>query len=166
MLAIRPLNGNHDRKRFECGSAALDLWLRQIAQQHQRQGISKTFVAVTEDAPAHILGYYALTVCEVVAQELPKNIARRLPRKIPGVRLGRLAVDRSMQGQGLGEFLLMDAINRAQRVLDHVGVHALFVDAKDDAAASFYQKYGFQAFPDMPLQLVLVLAGRIQAATK
>lgn len=157
MLTIQPLSGNHDRKRFECGSAALDLWLHHTARQHQRRGISRTFVAVTQDAPTRVLAYYALTVCEVVTQDLPENGARRLPNKIPGVRLGRLAVDRSMQGQGLGKLLLMDAIDRAQKVLEHVGVHALFVDAKDDGAASFYRKYGFQAFPDAPLQLVLVL---------
>ena len=159
MLQIQPLTGLHDRNAFASASAPLDDWLRKTAQQHQRRGISKTFVAVTDDEPARILGYYALTVCEILTEELPGNLAKKLPRKIPGVRLGRLAVAQDMQGQGLGEHLLLHAINRAHQVLEHVGVHALFVDAKDEAAAAFYLKYGFQRFPQDSLKLVLPLAG-------
>ena len=159
MLGIQPLTGRHDRSAFESASAQLDAWLRQSAQQHQRRGISKTFVAVAADAPSRIFGFYALTACEVLTAELPQVLAKKLPRKIPGIRLGRLAVDCSMQGQGLGELLLMDAIERARRVLEHVGVHALFVDAKDERAAAFYRKYAFQPLPSDPLRLVLPLAG-------
>ena len=137
----------------------LDAWLRQTAQQHQRRGISRTFVAAAEEAPSRILGFHALTVCEIVANELPGDLAGKLPRSVPGIRLGRLAVDRSVQGQGLGELLLMDAIERAKLVLEHVGVHAVFVDAKDARAAAFYRKYGFRALPSAPLTLVLVIAG-------
>jgi GNAT superfamily N-acetyltransferase len=93
-----------------------------------------------------------------MADELPEDLARKLPRRVPGIRLGRLAVDRSVQGQGLGELLLMDAIKRAQLVLEHVGVNALFVDAKDTRAAAFYRKYGFRPLPGTPLTLVLALA--------
>lgn len=153
------MTGRHDRRAFDSGSAPLDAWLRQMAQQHQRRGISKTFVATAADAPSRILGYYALTVCEVIAEDLPEDLARKLPRRVPGIRLGRLAVDRSVQGQGLGELLLVDATKRARLVLEHVGVHALFVDAKDARAAAFYRKYGFRALPGDPLTLVLVIAG-------
>jgi GNAT superfamily N-acetyltransferase len=153
MLTIQPLTGRHDRSAFESGSAQLDAWLRHTAQQHQRRGISKTFVAVLDEAPERILGYYALTVCEIRTGELP--------RKITGIRLGRLAVDRSVQGQGLGEFLLMHAIERSRSVLEHVGVHAVFVDAKDERAAAFYRKYGFRPLPDDPLRLVLPIAGLV-----
>jgi GNAT superfamily N-acetyltransferase len=158
MLSIQPLTGRHERRAFESGSAQLDAWLRETAQQHQRRGISKTFVATAEEAPSRILGFYALTVCEVMADELPEDLARKLPPRVPGIRLGRLAVDRSVQGQGLGELLLMDAIKRAQLVLEHVGVNALFVDAKDTRAAAFYRKYGFRPLPGTPLTLVLALA--------
>ncbi|MGQ0655351.1 MAG: GNAT family N-acetyltransferase [Betaproteobacteria bacterium] len=158
MLSIQPLTGRHERSAFESGSAQLDAWLRQIAQQHQKRGISKTFVAVADDAPSRILGFYALTACEILTEELPEDLARKLPRKVPGIRLGRLAVDRSAQGQGLGELLLVDAITRTRRVLEHVGVHALFVDAKDKDAAGFYRRYGFRPLPSDPLRLVLPLA--------
>ena len=100
-----------------------------------------------------------MTACEILTEELPEDLARKLPRKIPGIRLGRLAVDSSSQGQGLGEHLLMDAIERSRRVLEHIGVHALFVDAKDERAAAFYRKYGFRPLPDDPLRLELRIAG-------
>lgn len=158
MLSIQPLTGRHERSAFASGSAQLDDWLRQIAQQHQKRGISKTFVAVADDAPSRILGYYALTACEILAAELAEDLARKLPRNVPGIRLGRLAVDQSVQRQGLGELLLMDAIARSRHVLEHVGVHALFVDAKDKSAAGFYRKYGFRPLPTDPLRLVLPLA--------
>lgn len=157
MLSIQPLTGRHERSAFGSGSAQLDAWLREIAQQHQKRGISKTFVAVTDDEPSRILGYYALTACEILTEELPEDLARKLPRNVPGIRLGRLAVDHSVQGQGLGELLLMDAIARSRHVLEHVGVHALFVDAKDTSAVSFYRKYGFRPLPSDPLRLVLPL---------
>ncbi len=159
MLSIQPLSGRHDRSAFESASAPLDDWLRRTAQQHQRRGISKTFVAISDDEPTRILGYYALTACEVLTEELPADLAKKLPRKIPGIRLGRLAVDRTVQGQGLGEHLLMDALDRSRRVLEHIGIHALFVDAKDERAASFYLKYGFRPLPQDSLTLVLPLAG-------
>jgi GNAT superfamily N-acetyltransferase len=159
MPVIQALTGRHDRNAFESASAQLDAWLRQTARQHQRRGISKTFVAVADEEPARILGYYALSACEILSEELPGDLAGKLPRKVPGVRLGRLAVARSVQGRGLGEHLLMDAIARARRVLEHLGVHALFVDAKDESAAAFYRKYGFRPLPGDPLRLVLPLAG-------
>ena len=158
MLSIQPLTGRHERSVFESGSAQLDAWLRQIARQHQKRGISKTFVAVTDDAPSRVLGYYALTACEILTEELPEDLARKLPRNVPGIRLGRLAVDHSVQRQGLGELLLMDAIARSKHVLEHVGVHALFVDAKDKPAAGFYRKYGFRPLPSDPQRLILPLA--------
>ena len=161
MLSIQPLTGRHERKAFASGSEPLDAWLRQTARQHQKRGLSKTFVAVADEAPTRILGYYALTACEVLSQDLPEALARKLPSRVPGIRLGRLAVDRAVQGQGLGELLLMNAVHRSKQVLEHVGVHALFVDARDDRAAAFYAKYGFRPLPSDPLRLVLSIAGLV-----
>ncbi len=157
MLKIQPLTGRQNRSRFESGSAPLDRWLRETALQHQERNLSKTFVAIADNDPERILGFYALTVCEVRSDELPKSLAKRLPRNVPGVRLGRLAVDRSIQGQALGEQLLMDAAVRARKVTAQVGIHTLFVDAKDEHAAAFYRHFGFQPFPDQALTLVLKL---------
>lgn len=158
MLTIQSLSGNHDRKEFDCGKPELNEWLSRFARQHQERDISQTFVAVDPDFPSKILGFYALTACEVVTEELPAEVAAKLPRKAPGVKLARLAVDRSVQRQGVGELLLMNAITRTCETRKHLGIFALFVDAKDQGAVAFYEKYGFRAFPDSPKTLVLPLA--------
>jgi GNAT superfamily N-acetyltransferase len=158
MLTILSLTGSHDRTAFDCGKPALNEWLLRTARQHQEKDISQTFVAVDPQAPARILGFYALSACEVSAEALPPKLAAKLPRNAPAIRLGRLAADRSVQGQGLGEALLMDAIKRACNVRQNIGVFALFVDAKDDEAAAFYAKYGFTPLPDSPRTMVLALA--------
>jgi len=114
-------------------------------------------VAVDVAWPRTILGFYALSACDVVTAELPADLAARLPRRVPAIKLGRLAVAASMQGQGLGELLLMDAIKRSCGVKENIGIFALFVDAKDAEAAAFYRRYGFSALPDAAKSMVLPL---------
>lgn len=154
-MQLRPLTGSDDRQDFDCGRQELNDWLRQVARQHQDKGLSKTFVASLEDAPDRICGYYALTLAELENRHLPESWRKKLPRRIPGVRLGRLAVDRQYQGKGLGELLLVDALTRAQRIHAEAGGIGLFVDAIDAQAAGYYQRFGFEAAPDNPLLLFL-----------
>ena len=159
MMQVRPLAGGDDRKGFDCGRQELNDWLRQVARQHQDKGLSKTFVAVEanalDEAPNRICGYYALTLAELENRHLPEAWRKKLPRRIPGVRLGRLAVDRQYQGKGLGEMLLVDALTRAQRIYVEAGGIGLFVDALDAQAAGYYRKFGFEVSPDNPLLLFL-----------
>jgi GNAT superfamily N-acetyltransferase len=155
MMRVRALTGDHDRQGFDCGRLELNDWLRQVARQHQDKGLSKTFVAVGEETPIRILGYYALTLAELENRHLPAAWRKKLPRRIPGVRLGRLAVDRQLQGKGLGELLLVDALTRAQRIHVEAGGIGLFVDALDEQAAGYYRRFGFDASPDNPLLLFL-----------
>jgi GNAT superfamily N-acetyltransferase len=155
MMQVRPLTGDHDRQGFDCGRQELNDWLWQVARQHQDKGLSKTFVAVREEAPTRICGYYALTLAELESRHLPQAWRKKLPRHIPGVRLGRLAVDRQYQGKGLGELLLIDALTRAQRIYAEAGGIGLFVDALDERAAGYYLNFGFDAVPDNPLLLFL-----------
>jgi GNAT superfamily N-acetyltransferase len=155
MMRIAPLTGNHDRQGFDCGRHELNDWLRKVARQHQEKGLSKTFVAVMDDEPDRIRGYYALTLAELENRHLPDNWRRKLPRRVPGVRLGRLAVDKTSQGKGLGELLLIDALTRARRIYVEAGGIALFVDALDEQAAGFYRRLGFTSAPDNPLLLFL-----------
>mgnify|MGYP000126198807 FL=1 len=154
-MQITPLTGSHDRQGFDCGRDELNTWLRQVARQHQDKGLSKTFVATLEAEPACICGYYALTLAELEGRNLPATWQKKLPRRIPGVRLGRLAVDARHHGKGLGELLLMDALHRAQRIQVEAGGVGLFVDAIDAQAAGYYQRFGFQCAPDNPLLLFL-----------
>lgn len=151
-MQILPLTGSHDRQGFDCGRSELNDWLRNIARQHQDKGLSKTFVAVLDDAPLRVCGYYALTLTEVDTQYLPEARRKKLPRMIPGIRLGRLAVDVQYRGKRLGELLLVDALERVRLICQHAGVVGLFVDAIDDKAASFYAHFGFEAFVDDPLK--------------
>jgi GNAT superfamily N-acetyltransferase len=154
-MQVLSLTGSHDRQAFDCGRSELNTWLCQVASQHQQKGLYKTFVAVHEDAPTQICAYYALTLAELDSHHLPQTWRKKMPRRAPGVRLGRLAVDLPFQNKGLGELMLVDALTRAQRVYQEAGGIGLFVDAIDEKAAAFYQRYGFEAAPDQPLLLFL-----------
>ena len=157
-MQVLPLTGSHDRQGFDCGRQELNDWLRQVARQHQDKGLSKTFVAISEDAQDRICAYYALTLAELESRHLPQAWRKKLPRRIPGVRLGRLAVDKRYQGKGLGEVLLVDALIRARRIHTEAGGIGLFVDALDEQAARYYQRFGFVSAPDNPLLFFLPVA--------
>ena len=160
-MQILALTGDHDREGFDCGRMELNDWLRKIARQHQVKGLSKTFVAILDEQPTQICGYYALTLTEVDTRALPESNSKKLPRMIPGVRLGRLAVDVRYQGKLLGELLLMDAVRRVRLIQEHAGVVGLFVDAIDGQAAQFYAHFGFEAFADEPLKLFLPVQSKL-----
>ncbi len=157
-MQILSLTGNHNRQIFDCGRAELNNWLKQVARQHQDKGLSKTFVAIQDEEPTNICGFYALTLAEIDRRFLPDTYQKKLPLRIPGVRLGRLAVDLRYQKKGLGELLLVDAISRARRIHQDAGVVGLFVDALDDHASGFYRHYGFLNIPDNPLLLFYPIA--------
>mgnify|MGYP001030264786 CR=1 FL=1 len=157
-MLVLPLTGRHDRSRFDCGRQELNAWLRQVASQHQVKGISKSFVAVLPDDPSRICGFYALTLAELENRHLPESWRKRLPRRILGVRLGRLAVDREFQGRRLGELLLLNALDRSRRIHREAGGMALFVDALDEGAADWYRRFGFAAAQQNPLLLFLPVA--------
>ena len=154
-MQILPLTGSHNRQEFDSGRQELNDWLQRVARQHQEKGLSKTFVATHEETPARIYGYYALTLAELENRHLPEARRKNLPRRIPGVRLGRLAVHKQYHGKGLGELLLVDALTRARRIYTEAGGIGLFVDAIDEQATGYYSRFGFEAAPDNPLLLFL-----------
>ncbi len=157
MLKVEPLDAAHDRASFDCGVEALNRFLQQTARQHISKGVSRTFVLVEEtaSAPKAILGFFTLSICQVLGGNVPAKWAKRLPERIPAVRLGRLAVARNVQGKGLGKALLAESLYRTAAVADLAGGIGLFVDAKDDAAAAFYARFGFVPLPAEPLSLFL-----------
>ena len=147
----------HDRSSFSCGVAILDDYIKQLAAQHRKKNIAAVRVLIDRSAPTLIMGYYTLSAATVEARELGN--AKGLPRyAIPCILLGRLAVDSRYQGQGVGGVLLAKAIVRCQQSIDLVAAHALLVDAKDVAAAHFYQHFGFAPCADDPRRLYLKLA--------
>jgi GNAT superfamily N-acetyltransferase len=153
---IEPLSRSHDRRHFACGEPALDDYLARHARQNQETGISRTFVAVGSEVPERILGYYSLAVGAIDKANLPTTAAKRFPNfPIPVVRLARLAVDQRAQGQGLGDYLLMDALHRSSLAAQDVGIVAVIIDAKHERAKTFYSRYEFDSLPDLPLTLWL-----------
>lgn len=152
---IERLAKSHDRSQFSCGQTVLDEWLKTRAGQYDRKDLARTFVAVML-GQTRVLGYYALASHRVRFEALPEHQAKGLPKiDVPVVLLGRLAVDQSMQGKGLGSFLLIDALRRAMEVSTEVGIRAVEVDALDAQARSFYLKYGFVPLLDDPNHLYL-----------
>jgi len=145
---IERLSGRHKREMFDCGHASLNDWLKQRSGQFDRRDLARTFVAVEAGKP-DVAGYYALSNHRVAKEVLYPDEAKGLPNiAVPVVLLGRLAVDRHWQGQGLGSFLLIDALQRIMQIAEHVGIRAVEVDAIDDAAARFYLKFGFKPLLD------------------
>lgn len=102
------------------------------------------------------MGFFTLTLCEVIAEKLPAVYAKKYPHHgLPAVRLGRLAVSRKDQGKRYGELLLTEANHRTFLIAEQAGVIGLFVDAKNDSARSFYERYGFVTLPHLPLHFFL-----------
>ncbi|HUE73391.1 MAG TPA: GNAT family N-acetyltransferase [Pirellulaceae bacterium] len=158
--AIERLARRHDRSQFDCGHGLLNDWLKQRASQFDRRDLARTYVAV-ESGQTTVLGYYAVSGHHVRFALLPDEEAKGLPRlDVPVMLLGRLAVDLRTQGQGLGSFLLIDALRRAQHLAETLGIRAVEVDAIDAAARSFYLKYGFFPLKDdahhlfLPMQTI------------
>jgi GNAT superfamily N-acetyltransferase len=152
---IERLGSSHDRAAFDCGNQILTDWLRQRASQFAKRDLARTYVA-TKSGGKVVLGYYAISNHRVTHESLPTEEAKGLPRlDVPVVLLGRLAVDLTLQGRGLGSQLLIDALRRARHLADHVGIRAVEVDAIDDAARQFYTRFGFVPLLDHPNHLFL-----------
>ncbi|MGD1921344.1 MAG: GNAT family N-acetyltransferase [Pleurocapsa sp.] len=158
MKLIKLLDGACDRNSFDCGNEALNGYLRAIARQHNKKGVSRTFILVDSAQPQTIIGFFTLVLCEIRAVQLPKKWSKKYPTTIAGVKLARLAVDKKYQRQGIGEILMVEAMKRALIIADNAGVIGLFVDAKDEAAKKYYQRYDFISFIDNPLSMFLPLA--------
>lgn len=163
-----PIDRQHDRKRFDCGTPDLNEYLSRYARQNHESGGAKTFVAVSPPEPARVLGFYSISPGAIEFARVPASISRKLGRyEVPVFRLGRLAVDRTVQGLGLGGDLLLAAGTRALAVAAEVGGIALAIDAKDETAARWYERFGALPLLDDPLKLILPLsavASAIRAA--
>lgn len=158
MKSIKLLDSSVDRNNFDCGNEVLNHYLRAIARQHNKKGISRTFVLVDSSQPQTIIGFVTLALCEIRAVQLPNKWSKKYPATIAGVKLARLAVDKKYQRQGIGEILMVEAMKRALIIADNAGVIGLFVDAKDEAAKKYYQRYDFVSLSDNPLSMFLPLA--------
>jgi ribosomal protein S18 acetylase RimI-like enzyme len=158
---IEPLSAAHDRAGFGCGEEALDRYFQTQATQDIRRRVANCFVAVEVGTgmvdAKQVAAFYTMSAASIPFVDLPPEETKRLPRypTLPAVRIGRLAVDERFQGRGLGAALLANA---AKRAIQAAAAFALLVDAKNDQAVAFYQRYGFRALISQPRTLFLPLA--------
>lgn len=142
----------HDRTSFDCGVPALNRYLQNFANQDQKRGLAKTYVLADQ---ANILGYFSISAHAVPSDELPPQLNPRAYHELPFLLLGRLAVDLRYQGHGYGDALILHAFKTTAVIADKVGVLGMIVDAKDENAAHFYEKFGFMRLLGTSQRLVL-----------
>lgn len=154
-FAFEPLGQKHDRAAFSCGVGSLDLYLQKQASQDARKRAAAPFV-LTPDGKT-IAGYYTLSQYAIELKDVPDEVARKLPKYplVSATLIGRLAISVDFRGKGLGEALLMDALHRSLKLSQQVASTGIIVDAKDEAAHAFYQKYGFIELPKIEKRLFL-----------
>lgn len=162
-LRIELLEARHRREGFDCGNAELNDFLRRQAGQQQRRGFGKTYVALADNG-LDVIGFVTVSVGQVEAQAMPSQL--KLPRHpAPMLRIGRLAVDKRVQGLGNGQDLLSFALRLALEFAERVGLYAVVVDAKDAQAAEFYRRLHFEPTLDDALCLFLPLSRLAKAKT-
>ena len=149
----------HDRGSFASDVAALDRYFASHATQDIRRRMASCYVAVERESKA-VIGYYTISTGSLPLGEIAAATAKKLPRYplVPAVRIGRLAVAISQRGKGIGAGLLIDGIARTFRADLMAFAFAVVVDAKDDAAVTFYKHHGFTTFASAPMSLYLPLA--------
>jgi len=155
-VQIEPLAAHHDRRTFSCGVAALDEYLRRFARQHADANVNRGYVAVEGTA---VRGFYSLAISGIRKENLPAKHLNRFPNfPLPVARLARLAVATRYQRRGLGDLLLADALQRCLRLSSEIGMIGVIVDAKDERARGWYERYEFERLSDSPLTLWLPTA--------
>ena len=154
------LQAEHVVSAFDCGEPVLNDWLRRRALQNQQSGSSSTYVILDG---IRVVGYYSLAAGSVARDTAPGRVRRNMPEPVPVVVLGRLAIDRAFQNQGLGRGLLRDAVLRIMTAADIIGVRAILVHALSEGAKRFYEEHGFVPSPINPWTLVVTVAEATKA---
>lgn len=150
-----PLTVHHDIEAFSSGVESLDTWLKRRAIKNQATGASRTFVACED---RRVIAYYALASSAIIVDDASGLFSRNMPNPIPVVVLGRLAVDRSLHGKGLGRALVRDAGIRVIQAADTIGIRGIIVRALSLEAKAFYEQVGFDPSPLDPMLLMITLA--------
>ena len=158
--SLEPLDQNHLVDQFNSGEAEFDDWLRQSAWRNQAAGFSRTYV--TTDG-SRVVGFHCVSAFALLRTDATGRARRQGPRQIPAILLGRLAVDREAQEQGIGAGLLRHAMELAVAASETIGVRMLVVTALRPEAADFYQRFGLTASPTNALDLMITVAD-IQAS--
>ena len=147
-ISFSPI-GNISRsllKHFDCGIEPLNTYLKRFALKNNMLGLGKTFIALSDQNQT--VGYVTLCSAQAKFEELPEEYTEKLPHyPIPAIRIARLAVDKSCQGQGIGKYLLKQTFLKILQAAEITGIYLIIVDAKE-SAVSFYEQFGFIKLPD------------------
>ncbi len=154
LRAPEKLSPEHDIEAFDSGETVLDEWLRRRAVHNESSGASRTYVIC---AGKRVVGYNSLAVGAATHERVGGRVKRNMPDPIPVMILGRLAVDRTFQGKGIGTGLLKDAVLRTLQAANIAGIRTMLVHAISDAAKLFYETYGFIASPVDPMTVMITL---------
>ncbi|MEZ2573969.1 MULTISPECIES: GNAT family N-acetyltransferase [Buttiauxella] len=160
IAAPEPLRAEHVVSQFCCGVESMDSWLRQRAMKNQLTGASRTFVCCDE---ARVLAYYSLASSAVAPNSAPGRFRRNMPDPIPVVILGRLAVDKSLHGKGIGRALVRDAGLRVIQTAETIGIRGMLVHALSEEARDFYLRVGFEPSPVEPMTLMITTGDLVAA---
>jgi ribosomal protein S18 acetylase RimI-like enzyme len=155
-FVVEPLKKSHDRSGFVCGNDRIDAFFKQTVTQDMKRHYATCFVA-REIKTNRIAGFYTLSSSNVPLTDVPKSLAKKLPRypSVPAVLIGWLARHSDFSGIGLGQALLFDAIRTVATA--PIGAHAIFADAIDENAATFYEAHGFSRLANRNMTLYLPL---------
>jgi GNAT superfamily N-acetyltransferase len=152
------LGDHHELDGFDSGVRSLDTWLAEYALQAARAGSARTYVVADSEQEGRVVGYHAIAAASVERAAATARVTKGMPSQpVPAVLLARLAVDRTVQGEGLGAWLLQDAMRRTLSVAEELGVRVLLVHAIDESARGFYRRFGFEPSPTDPLNLQLLI---------
>jgi GNAT superfamily N-acetyltransferase len=162
-IDIQPFDPKtHDRTVFSCGSNRIDNYLKRTAKKHQKDDFARIFVAVLPGTGT-VLGYYAINAHAIEVGDLTPEWEGRAPRhgQIPAAYLSIIGVDQSMQGQGLGQVLMVDALKRMIALSDDIGLAVVVLDVLEEGTdkdiqrrAAFYTRIGFKALPSRPYRMI------------
>jgi predicted N-acetyltransferase YhbS len=149
-----PLAEHHELDEFNCSEPSLSDWLKARARDNSKSGASNVFVCCEGNK---VLAYYSLSASSVLHTEVPGKVKRNMPTPIPVVLLGRLAVDASLEGKGVGQSLFKDAAHRINQAADQIGVAAIIVHPISDKARAFWLKRGFADCPGEKKMMVVTM---------
>ncbi len=155
MFTIELLRAVHNTENFNCGDEKKNTFLSKFALQNTKGGLGRTYVAIKPEKPEAICGYYTISSSSVQLNEPP---AKHLPRyPLPAVLIGKLATDLTMQNRGIGTILLFDALERAAKVADEIGIFLVQIQAVNEKARAIYEKLGFTSMIDDPMKMFMSL---------